>query len=86
MALTGTGNALGDAMQAAIDAVVDKTDRQAVFRAMGTAIIAHVIANGSSAVAISGLPVTVASVTLVTTGTAASGPGTGTATGTANIV
>ncbi len=81
MALVGTGNALGDAMKAAIDGVGDKDDREAVFQAMGTAIIAHFLSNGMAAVTITAQPVVVASVTGVTTGPGVSGPGTGTVAG-----
>jgi nucleoid-associated protein YgaU len=88
MALTGTGNVLGDAVKAAIDAIPEdqRSDRTLVFRAMGTAIINHIIANGASAVQISGQPVAVGSVTLVVPGVGASGPGAGTCSGVANIV
>ena len=72
MPLTGTGNVLGLAMKAAVDGLSDaqKKDRDEVFKAMGTAIIAHLIANGASAVA-------VVSVSGVTTGPGTSGPGLG---------
>lgn len=69
MALNGT--ALGDAIKAAVDAVGDPTDRQAVFRAIGTAIATYLVANTQ---------VVVTSVTGVTTGAGTSGPGTGTIT------
>lgn len=71
MPLTGTGDVLGDAMRAAIDAEPDKTDREALFRALGNVIVAHVVANAT---------VVVASVSGVTAGAAASGPGAGTVT------
>lgn len=71
MPLAGTGDILGDAIRAAIDATPDKTDRSAIFRAIGNAIVAHIIANGV---------VAVASVTGVTPGGGVSGPGTGTIT------
>lgn len=45
------GNALGDAMLAAIDAAPDKTNRQALFRALGGAIVAHIQANAAVTVA-----------------------------------
>lgn len=76
MAWTGTGIALGDAMLAAIDAAVASSaeagpaQRRAIWRAIGTAIIAHLVANGTGAVA-------VVSVSGVTTGAGVSGPGTG---------
>lgn len=63
------GNTLGDAMRAAVDAVGDKTDRQAIFRAIGNAITTHITANAV---------VAVASVSGVTTGPGVSGPGAGT--------
>lgn len=67
------GNVLGDAIKAAIDAVGDKTDRQAIFRALGDAIVTHITANASVAV-------TVASVSGVTVGAGTSGPGSGSGT------
>lgn len=67
------GNSLGDAMLAAIDAVGDKTDRQALFRALGAAIVTHITTQGSVAV-------TVTSVSGVTVGAGVSGPGTGSGT------
>jgi len=39
------GNDLGDAIRAAIDGVADKSDRTAVFRAMGGAIVTYVATN-----------------------------------------
>jgi hypothetical protein len=36
------GNTLGDLIKANIDAVVNKQDRQAVFRAIGSAIVTHI--------------------------------------------
>ena len=82
MALTGTGDALGDEIRAQIDLVtgeiqahtLDPTNtlvlRTAIYRAFGNAIINHLIANGLSAVA-------VVSVSGVTVGAGVSGPGTG---------
>ncbi len=70
MALAGTGDVLGDACKAAVDGVSDPTDRTEVFRALGNAIIDHIISNGTSAV-------TVVSVSGVTVGAGVSGPGTG---------
>lgn len=67
------GNVLGDAIKAAIDAVGDKTDRQAIFRALGDAIVTHITANAS-------VTVTVASVSGVTVGAGTSGPGSGSGT------
>lgn len=64
-------NTLGDAMKAAVDAVVDKTDRTAVFRALASAIVTHLTTNAV---------VNVTSVSGVTTGAGVSGPGTGTIT------
>ncbi len=63
------GAVLGAAIKAAVDAVVDKTDRDDLFTAMGNAIVAHIQANAQ---------VFVASVSGVTTGGGVSGPGTGT--------
>lgn len=40
------GDVLGLAIKAAIDGVGDKTDRDALFKAMGAAIVAHIKANG----------------------------------------
>ncbi len=70
------GDLLGLAMKAAIDGVGDKTDRNALFKALGGAIVAHIEANA----VVSG-PVTVTSVSGVTAGPGASGPGTGTLSG-----
>jgi enoyl-CoA hydratase/carnithine racemase len=69
MALSGA--ALGTALKAALDAVSDKTDREEIFEAMGTAIVNYLKANAQ---------VVVASVSGVTTGGGVSGPGTGTIT------
>lgn len=63
------GDTLGAAMKAAVDAVSDKTDRDALFKAIGGAIVAHIQGNAQ---------VNVTSVSGVTAGSAASGPGTGT--------
>ena len=41
------GDTLGDEIRAAIDAVVDKTDREALFQAMGNAIVTHITTNGT---------------------------------------
>ena len=73
------GNDLGDAMQAAIDALsnTDKANRQKVFRAMGTAIVTYIQAHAQVA-----STVAVTSVSGVTVGAGVSGPGAGTATGT----
>jgi hypothetical protein len=54
MPLTGTGDALGLALKVAVDAVPDKTDRDEVFKAMGNAIVAHLILNGLAAVLVPG--------------------------------
>lgn len=67
------GDVLGDALRAAVDAVSDKTDREALFRAMGHAIVTHIQTQGSVAV-------TVTSVSGVTVGAGVSGPGTGSGT------
>lgn len=71
------GDALGDAIKAAVDAAVSGTpaagsaQRTAIFRAMGSAIVTHITANAA---------VVVTSVSGVTTGGGVSGPGTGTVT------
>lgn len=72
MALTGTGAVLGSTIKSAIDSLSDedKKDRDKLFDEMGKAIINHIIANGTGAVA-------VVSVSGVTSGGASSGPGTG---------
>jgi len=67
------GNTLGDAMLAAIDAVGDKTNRQALFRALGAAIVTHIQTQGT-------VTVTVTSVSGVTVGAGVSGPGAGSGT------
>lgn len=67
------GNVLGDAIRAAIDAVGDKTDREAIFRAIGGAIVGHITANAQ-------VSVSVTSVSGVTVGVGTSGPGAGTGT------
>ena len=71
------GNRLGDAIRTAIDNVSDSTDRTALFRAVGNAIIAEF---QTSAVVTTTVAVT--NVTGVTAGAATSGPGAGTGTGT----
>jgi hypothetical protein len=77
MALNGT--VLGDLMRAAVDAAVASTpaagtaQRQAVFRALGDAIVAHITSAAT-------VTVTVASVSGVTVGAGVSGPGAGTGT------
>lgn len=70
------GIILGDAIRASVDAAVaglDPSDsaalREAVFRAIGAAVVAHVVANAQ---------VIVVSVSGVTPGGGVSGPGTGT--------
>lgn len=66
------GNALGDAIRVAIDALSDEqkaSDREAIYRAMGTAIVSYLVVNTQ---------VIVTNVTGVTTGGSTSGPGTGT--------
>lgn len=75
MALSGT--LLGDQIRAAIDAAMashataDATQRQAIWRAIGTAIVAHITTNAV-------VSVNVASVSGVTVGVGVSGPGLGT--------
>lgn len=61
-------NRLGDAMRAAVDAVGDKTDRTAVFRALAAAVVAEIQGEG------------VVTVTVATTGSASAQTGTGTGT------
>jgi len=41
------GNDLGDAIKNAVDGVGDLTDRQAIFRAIGTAIVDYITTNGT---------------------------------------
>lgn len=41
------GNDLGDAIKNAIDSVSDKTDREEIFRAIGTAIVNYITTNGT---------------------------------------
>jgi hypothetical protein len=62
------GDILGAAIKAAIDAEADKTDRDAVFRALGNAIVQHIQTFAQVTVAVT------------TTGSATNqaGPGTGT--------
>jgi hypothetical protein len=67
------GDVLGDAIKAAVDAVGDKTDRQALFRAIGAAIVTHITTQAA-------VTVTVTSVSGVTVGAGVSGPGAGTGT------
>lgn len=52
MPLLGTGAALGFAMKSAVDGLSDaqKADRDEVFKAMGEAIIGHILSNGVGAV------------------------------------
>jgi len=45
------GDILGDLMRAAIDATTDKTDRVALFRAMGAAVVSHIQTAGVVTVA-----------------------------------
>ncbi len=70
------GDRLGNSILAAIDAVGDKTDRAALFRALGNAIVAEIKTNAQVTTTVA-----VASVSGVTAGPAASGPGTGSGTG-----
>lgn len=63
------GDTLGLAIKAAVDGVTNKTDRDALFKAIGGAIVAHIQANAV---------VAVTSVSGVTAGAGVSGPGTGT--------
>lgn len=64
---------LGAALKSAVDGVGDKTDRDALFRAMAQAIVTHITTTAT-------VTVTVASVSGVTTGPGVSGPGAGTGT------
>ena len=64
---------LGADLRAAIDGVSDKTDRDALFQAMASAIINHITSNAA-------ITVTVASVSGVTPGVGVSGSGAGTGT------
>lgn len=65
------GDTLGLAIKAAVEAAAaaNPADRDAMFKAMGNAIVNHIQANAA---------VTVTSVSGVTAGSATSGPGTGT--------
>lgn len=69
------GNTLGDLIMTQVDLAVAATpqagpaQRQAIFRAIGAAIVTHITTQGT---------VVVASVSGVTTGPGTSGPGTGT--------
>lgn len=69
------GNTLGDLIMTQVDLAVAATpqagpaQRQAVFRAIGAAIVTHITTQGT---------VVVTSVSGVTTGPGTSGPGTGT--------
>jgi len=88
MALTGTGDPLGDLIRGKIDALTDeqKQDREKLFREMGAAIIEHLTGSaGVGSVKITSQPVTVASVSGVTAGTGVSGPGTGTCSGVGDL-
>jgi hypothetical protein len=70
------GNVLGALMMSKIDALTDvqKANRASVFAELGAAVVEHIQAFAQ----VSGIVVTVASVSLVTPGVGASGPGTGT--------
>lgn len=77
------GNTLGDAMLAAVNAVPDKTDRQALFRALGGAIVGHIQANAAvtvAAVVPAAIPVAVVPVTGIGATTAPSSATTSTGT------
>lgn len=60
MPLVGTGDALGAALLAAVDAAVagasadSPPDRTSIYKAMGNAIIAHILAHGTGAVITAG--------------------------------
>lgn len=49
------GDVLGLAMKAAVDAVADKTDRDALFKAMGNAIVNYITTNATVAVVTPGV-------------------------------
>lgn len=53
--ISGTEAILGAAIKANIDAVVDKTDRDALFQAMAKAVIDHLIANAVVTVTVTGV-------------------------------
>ena len=61
MALAGTGDELGAAIMAGIDAAVsgasdsNPPDRGVIFRAMGNAIINHILAHGTGAIITAGV-------------------------------
>ena len=61
------GSALGAAMKSAVDGVADKSDRDAVFEAMGTAIVNYFKAN--AVVTVSVIGVTTGPATLPAAGT-----------------
>ena len=67
---------LGPLIKASVDAVADKTDRDALYEAIADAVIQHI----KTAAQISGIVVTVTTVSGVTPGPGVSGPGTGTGT------
>lgn len=56
MALTGTASALAALIKANVDAVADKTNRDALFLAMAQAIITHIVANATVTVAVPAAP------------------------------
>lgn len=76
------GDILGDAILAAVDAAVaanaevGSSQRQAIFRGIGNAIVQHIQGNAQVTTTVA-----VASVGGVTPGGGTSGPGTGTGTG-----
>lgn len=76
------GNDLGDALRAGVDAAValGAGDREAIFRAMGSAIVDYIKAHATVTATVSVTAVTVPGVT-VGVGTSGTGSGTGTATG-----
>lgn len=57
MALAGTGDALGAAIMAAVDAACagGNADRPAIWRAIGNAIITHMIDNGTDSILVVGV-------------------------------
>ncbi len=61
MALAGTGDALGALLMSAVDAAVagasedNPPSRTDIYKAMGNAIITHIVANGTAAILTAGV-------------------------------
>lgn len=53
--ITGTESVLGALIKANVDAVSDKTDRDALFEAMAKAVIDHITANALVSVIVGGV-------------------------------